>query len=104
MGKLNCLRCAQPMQFLKRENIQLGKTGWLSGDWGNLVAGALDVVIYACPECGKLEFFRGDFFESEAECEYTAGDIAKVSCSQCAVPYDMDYPQCPCCGTKNPNW
>ena len=37
---LKCLRCGRTMEFLMRENIQLGKTGWILGDLGNLMAGA----------------------------------------------------------------
>ena len=29
---LKCLRCGRTKEFLMRENIQLGKTGWLLGD------------------------------------------------------------------------
>ena len=61
MGKLlNCLRCGTPMVLLKREYLQLGKTGWILGDLDNLLSGGLDVDILTCPGCGKLEFFRGD--------------------------------------------
>ena len=49
---LKCLRCGWTMEFLMRENIQLGKTGWILGDLGNLMAGALDVTVLRCPACG----------------------------------------------------
>ena len=101
MTKLNCLRCDTPMRFIKRENVQLGKTGWLMGDWGNLLAGALDVAIFTCPTCGKLEFFRGDLYDAQ---EPEEGTIAKITCPQCTVQYEMDYPKCPYCGAKNPRW
>ena len=45
--------------------MQLGKTGWITGDWGNLLAGALDVAILQCPGCGRLEFFQGDRLEEQ---------------------------------------
>lgn len=95
--KLNCLRCGQTMKFLMRENLQLGKTGWITGDWGNLLAGALDVAVLQCPGCGKLEFFRGDFALEESAEE----PLAQVTCPNCGVRYDFDYPKCPVCGTKN---
>ena len=56
---LSCLRCSRDMVFLRREHLQLGKTGLFTGDWGNLLAGALDVAILQCPGCGKLEFSKG---------------------------------------------
>ena len=30
--KLSCLRCGQDMVFLRREHLQLGKTGLFTGD------------------------------------------------------------------------
>ena len=100
MERLNCLRCGSPMGFVMRENIQLGKTGWLIGDWGNLLAGALDVAVYSCPECGKLEFFRGDLRPEGRERE----GIAQVFCPACGTEYDLDFPKCPRCGAKNEKW
>ena len=100
MEKLNCLRCGCGMEFMMRENIQLGKTGWLTGDWGNLLAGALDVAVFSCPECGKMEFFRGNHYEENKENE----GIAQVRCPVCGVGYDLDSPKCPRCGAKNDKW
>ena len=96
---LCCLRCGQTMKFLMRENLQLGKTGWLTGDWGNLLAGALDVAIFQCPSCGKLEFFQGEFAAGQGDQEE---GLSQVTCPHCGVQYDFDYPKCPVCGTKNP--
>ena len=66
MKDLNCLRCGRRMEFCRREYLQLGKTGWITGDWGNLLAGAMDVVVLRCPDCGKLEFFQGDALRGRA--------------------------------------
>lgn len=96
---MKCLRCGQTLKFLRRENLQLGKTGLFTGDWGNLLAGALDVAILQCTGCGKLEFFKGDAFEEQDE--GPAGDLAQVTCPNCGVRYDCDYPKCPVCGTEN---
>ena len=94
---LKCLRCGRPMEFLQREHLQLGRTGWILGDLDNLLAGGLDVAVLQCPGCGKLEFFRGNF-ALEGRSEET---LAQVTCPQCGVRYDFDYPKCPVCGTKN---
>ena len=94
---LKCLRCGRPMEFLQRGHLQLGRTGWILGDLDNLLAGGLDVAVLQCPGCGKLEFFRGDF-ALEGCSEET---LAQVTCPQCGVRYDFDYPKCPVCGTKN---
>ena len=93
MKQLPCLRCNAEMQHLRREYLQLGKTGYLGGDWSNIRAGALDVDIYYCPECGKLEFYRAADVE-----ETDSGDtIAQVKCPRCGQTHDMDYPKCPFC-------
>ena len=94
---LKCLRCGRPMEFLQREHLQLGRTGWILGDLDNLLAGGLDVAVLQCPGCGKLEFFRGDFAQEGCSEETRA----QVTCPQCGVRYDFDYPKCPVCGTKN---
>lgn len=91
MSKLSCLRCGEQMQFLTRENIQLGKTGWILGDLPNLFAGALQTDIYFCPNCRKLEFYAAD--------ETVAGDeLPKKTCPKCGTVHDFDYPRCPKCG------
>ena len=54
MPDFNCLRCGTPMRFAGQNKLQLGKTSWLFGDLPNLMAGALEVSIMACPACGTL--------------------------------------------------
>ena len=60
MRDMSCLRCGTQMQYMMRERLQLGKTGWILGDLPNLFAGALDADIYVCPDCSKLEFFLAE--------------------------------------------
>lgn len=86
---MNCLRCNAEIKFLSKEKLQLGKTGWLLGDLPNLVAGALEVDIYRCPVCKRLEFFATD--ESEGN------DLPKRTCPSCGTVHDFDYPKCPKC-------
>ena len=57
MKELKCLRCGHAMDFAGREKLQLGQTGWILGDLPNLIAGAMELEIYFCPQCGKVEFF-----------------------------------------------
>ena len=49
MAQFDCLRCGTAMRFVGQEKLQLGQASWLLGDWPNLVAGALEVSIMACP-------------------------------------------------------
>jgi len=92
MRHLTCLRCQSPMSHLRDEKLQLGQTGWILGDLPNLWAGAMEVSIYMCPGCGKIEFFR-----CEDESDEGADRIAQVRCPRCGKLHDMDYPKCPFC-------
>ena len=63
MKQINCLRCKTPMDFASSEKIQLGETSLLLRDLPNLLAGSIEVNIYICPKCKKIELFSSD--ESE---------------------------------------
>lgn len=76
---MRCLRCGHTMELWRREKLQLGQTGWITGEWGNLLAGALPVDIWLCPHCGKLEFYT--------DCQ----------CPHCGAWHDMDDARCPHC-------
>lgn len=89
MKKLTCSHCATEMRFLASEQIQLGKTGWILGDLPNLLSGALDVHIYICPDCRKLEFFAGE--------ENDGNDLPQKTCPRCGTVHDFDWPRCPHC-------
>ncbi len=86
---LSCLRCNGFMQHIQNEKLQLGQTGWILGDLPNLFAGAMEVSIYTCPKCGKIEFFQTDNNEDE--------HIAQKKCPRCGKRHDFDYPKCPFC-------
>ena len=87
------------MQFLKRENVQLGKTGWIFGDWPNLFAGAQNLEFWVCPNCRKL-----DFYIPENEMAWEEEDrMAQVTCPVCGTEHDLDDPKCPRCGAVNKN-
>ncbi len=96
-SKLKCLRCGEEMEPVRREYLQLGRSGWITDDLSNLLAGGLDVVIWACPRCGKLEFFSAGRLEPEEN----GRGIAETRCSQCGREYELDDPKCPFCGATN---
>lgn len=91
-NKLNCLRCGEEMNHVRTEKIQLGQTGWILGDLPNLLAGSMEVDIYSCPKCRKLEFFLANG-ESEAGEE----GLPQKQCPNCGKLHDFDYPKCPFC-------
>lgn len=88
MKNISCLRCEKEMRYVGREELQLGKTGWILGDLPNLFAGAMKVDIYVCPECKKIEFFIAEELESE---------LPQKECPKCGKKHDFDYPKCPFC-------
>ena len=83
-----CLRCDQKMNHIRREKLQFGQTGWILGDLPNLIAGAMEVDIYSCPNCRKLEFFLADSTEP---------GLPQKQCPKCGKMHDFDYPKCPFC-------
>ena len=95
-----CANCGVELQFLKRENIQLGKTGLLLGDWPNLLAGAQDLEFWVCPNCRKLDFYVPETQAMPGE----EGTMAQTACPVCGTRHDLDDPKCPRCGAQNPKW
>ena len=117
MRTVVCQKCGIKMHFLKQEKIQLGQTGFFAGDWPNILAGALDVEIYCCSKCGKIEFYRpeeltfDDEISSDSEClppdsgKHLVGvsrdGVPQVRCRACGKTHDFDYPNCPYCNIEN---
>ncbi len=57
---MNCLRCGTPMVFKGCKELQMGKTGLITGHWSNILSGSLELNVYLCPNCGKVEFYDPD--------------------------------------------
>lgn len=91
MPHFDCLRCGTAMHFVGQHKLQLGKTSWIFGDLPNLMAGALDVSIMACPACGKLEFFTGGVSQPSGN----DPGLHQRQCPKCGFAHDFDYPKCP---------
>ena len=91
--KLACLRCGTEMNFIKSEDIQLGRVG-LFGNLVQFLAGALTVDFFACPRCGKLELFSAALAKEDADEDY----IPQRACPRCGMQHDFDAPRCPNCG------
>ena len=92
---MKCLRCESKMNFIGTKEFQLGKATFLWGDLPHFWEGALMLDIYQCENCGKIEFFSQEQFETESEDE---DQIAQTKCPSCKRLHDMDYPKCPFCG------
>ena len=94
-----CANCGREMEFLGEEQIQLGQVGFMLGHLSNLLAGSLDVEIWECFNCGKIEFYRQGSTEKDDE-----DHMPQVICCKCGKKHDLDDPKCPYCGLKNPNY
>ena len=92
MRKMECLRCGAAMRFGMKEKVQLGETGWILGDLPNLIAGSLELEIYFCPQCGKVEFYTPETSE-----QFSHNDLPQRKCPQCGMNHDFDFPKCPHC-------
>ncbi len=90
-----CTACGTVLKYAGREKLQMGQTSWLLGDLPNLWAGALQVHIYYCPGCGKIEFYTA----GEAPAEEGSG-MAQIRCPYCGQMHDMDDSRCPYCGQR----
>ena len=76
------------MNHIRTEKLQFGQTGWILGDLPNLLAGSMEVDIYSCPKCKKVEFFLADETEE---------GMPQKQCPNCGKMHDFDYPKCPFC-------
>ena len=61
---------------------------------GGLFSGALEVDIYCCRDCKKLEFYAVEAPEEEED------SIAQVPCPYCGQLHEIDDPKCPHCGQR----
>ena len=110
MGEtLKCLRCGRDMTCWKRNMYLDLEEGMIFRvpDW-------VQIDVYKCPGCGKLEFFQADFspkaeehISVEAEPDavdtagyYTPGFGPDVKCPVCVKEHPADDPFCPLCGTR----
>ena len=83
--KLTCVRCGTQMHGLGRKELRLGEP--------ELESGLLEVDMYYCPQCGKLEFFRADT-------EAASRPLPQVKCPSCGREHALFLPRCPYCGHR----
>ena len=99
---IECQRCETEMRFIKRENLQLGKQSFWH-DWNHILHGALDVDIYVCPACGKIEFFLPEDLLAEtksSEIKPRTAQIAARRCAECGKMIFNSANSCPACGAE----
>ena len=98
-----CGNCGHDMEYVKTEHMQLGKYSGIFGNWPNWIAGALNVEIWSCPNCRKLDFYWSGPSEDDFEYQEDGNHMARTTCPACGHVHDLDDPKCPLCGAKNPN-
>ena len=57
VNQLNCLRCGAGMRFMGRDKLQR-RPNLLLSDLTFALAGGMEIDIYSCPKCGKIELFQ----------------------------------------------
>lgn len=82
---LTCLRCGDEMVALGTREFQLGRETIFFDS--HLWEGAMELEIFGCPSCGKIEFFSEKAREWAAEYE----------CPVCHARYPRDAERCPKC-------
>ena len=115
MRQLKCLRCGARMNFAMQQKFLMGEAGFLAGDWPHILAGALELEVWFCPDCGKAEFFvpgsrnrtvpreeaeEFDFVEAmvNESIDYIDMDgMPQKKCPTCGREHDFDFPKCPYC-------
>ena len=119
MRKTKCLRCDARMKFGMQQKFQMGQTSFLLGDWPNLMAGSLELEVWFCPKCGKVEFFVPGSTQNlpvkqpepaqTEEFDYVGSMVnegidalskdgmPQKKCPTCGREHDFDYPRCPYC-------
>ena len=93
MDRTICIRCGGTMSHVGTEKLQLGQAGLFMGLWNNILAGSMEVEIYACADCSKLEFYAN----TENSTANDTDDLPQAKCPRCGKMYDFDYPKCPFC-------
>lgn len=105
----HCCACGGRLSHFSRDKIQLGQAGFFTGIWSNILAGSLEVDVYCCVSCGKIEFFHPLEVELDSQQQGARGKIVgtsrdgvpQVICPNCGKQIDFDYPRCPMCGKTN---
>ncbi len=59
-----CPICGFEMQFAGENSFRIGGTsgGWklLFGEWAELGENMIPLLVYVCPNCGKVEFYASE--------------------------------------------
>ena len=115
MRTVKCLRCGAAMKFAMQQKFQMGEANFLMGDWPHWRAGALELEVWFCPDCGKAEFFvpgsrnrptepeEGESFDfvgamvNESIDSVSVEGMPQKKCPTCGREHDFDYPRCPYC-------
>ena len=56
--QIACPYCGVRMEYRGPHRIQLGRWGLFIEHWDHFLSGSLNVQIYECPKCGKIDMFR----------------------------------------------
>lgn len=54
---INCLRCNHVLTHTGTKKFHQGPSLGVLGDWGEMLVAKESLDMYACPDCGHVEFF-----------------------------------------------
>ncbi len=88
---MECLRCGKSMLHVSTEKLQLRKTRVPLSTLPSIVGGEMELNVYVCPVCGKVELFHPK--------EPTLVDmVPQEKCPRCGTGHDFEQTRCPHCG------
>jgi hypothetical protein len=61
---LTCLRCQREMRFLGTKSFHEGTRWGALGDLGEMFVAKMDLEMFCCTQCGRVEFYAEDIFSN----------------------------------------
>ena len=58
--------CVQPMRPVSVSEFLLGRQCFFTGDWSNIIAGAMELAVFQCEQCGQGKFMNPKFIDPRA--------------------------------------
>jgi hypothetical protein len=104
-----CDKCRVEMQPLGGVKFRTGGVsggmGFLLGKWAELREDTLQLNVYVCPQCRRIELFYAgpsrEFHKPEHNTDTTRSFLK--ACAECKKTIPLASEKCPFCGSKQPS-
>ena len=101
-GEHKCSGCGERLWFWRQTGFQVGVSAGkglsFHGSFGIGIEEGLELELWFCPECGKVEFYIP---QRERESFAEGSEYTRI-CPVCKVRCDAKAEKCSYCGAKNP--